>query len=56
MCIRDSYIPELEVLGDKYADLLIVGWGGTYGHLRLAMDYMREHGKKVAFALSLIHI
>ena len=45
-----DYIPELEVLGDKDADLLIVGWGGTYGHLRLAMDYMREHGKKVAFA------
>ena len=45
-----NYIPELEVLGDKDADLLIVGWGGTYGHLRLAMDYMREHGKKVAFA------
>ena len=45
-----DYIPELEVLGDEDADLLIVGWGGTYGHLRLAMDYMREHGKKVAFA------
>ena len=45
-----NYIPELEVLGDEDADLLIVGWGGTYGHLRLAMDYMREHGKKVAFA------
>ena len=36
-----DYIPELEVLGDEDADLLIVGWGGTYGHLRLAMDYMR---------------
>ncbi len=24
-----DYIPELEVLGDKNADLLIVGWGGT---------------------------
>ena len=45
-----DYIPELEVLGDEDADLLIVGWGGTYGHLRLAMDFMREHGKKVAFA------
>ena len=45
-----DYIPELEVLGDKDADLLIVGWGGTYGHLRLAMDFMRDHGKKVAFA------
>lgn len=28
-------IPDLEVLGDADdADLLIVGWGGTYGHLR----------------------
>lgn len=45
-----EYIPELEVLGDQDADLLIVGWGGTYGHLRLAMDYMREKGKKVALA------
>ena len=45
-----DFIPELEVLGDKDADLLIVGWGGTYGHLRLAMDFMREQGKKVAFA------
>lgn len=40
-----DYIPELEVLGDEDADLLIVGWGGTYGHLRLAMDFMRDHGK-----------
>ena len=24
-----DYIPELEVLGDKDAELLIVGWGGT---------------------------
>ena len=47
--IADS-IPEQEVQGDADADLLVVGWGGTYGHLRLAMDYMREHGKKVAFA------
>ena len=34
-----DYIPELEVLGDEDADLLIVGWGGTYGHLRLAVFF-----------------
>lgn len=45
------YIPEQEVLGDADdAELLIVGWGGTYGHLRLAMDYMRSKGRKVALA------
>ena len=47
--IADS-IPDIEVIGDKDAELLIVGWGGTYGHLRLAMDFMRDHGKKVAMA------
>ena len=45
-----NYIPELEVLGDPDADLLIVGWGGTYGHLYEAMETMNEQGKKVALA------
>ena len=44
-------VPDLEVLGDKDdADLLIVGFGGTYGHLHAAMDTMRASGKKVAMA------
>ena len=44
-------VPDLEVLGDKEdAELLIVGFGGTYGHLRAAMDEMRAAGKKVAMA------
>ena len=45
-----DYIPELEVIGDSDADLLIVGWGGTYGHLYEAMETMQEQGKKVALA------
>ena len=45
-----DYIPELEVIGDEDADLLIVGWGGTYGHLCETMEIMHEHGKKVALA------
>lgn len=44
-------VPDLEVLGDEEdAELLIVGFGGTYGHLRAAMERMRKNGKKVAFA------
>ncbi len=44
-------VPDLEVLGDADdADLLIVGFGGTYGHLHAAMDEMRAAGKKVALA------
>lgn len=44
-------IPNLNVEGDKEdAELLIVGFGGTYGHLHAAMDEMRKAGKKVALA------
>lgn len=46
-----EFIPEQQVLGDvEDAELLIVGWGGTYGHLHSAMDEMRAQGKKVALA------
>jgi 2-oxoglutarate ferredoxin oxidoreductase subunit alpha len=45
-----DFIPELKVVGDEDADLLIVGWGGTYGHLYEAMEDMQEEGKKVALA------
>lgn len=44
-------VPDLAVLGDKEdADLLIVGFGGTYGHLHAAMDELRAAGHKVAMA------
>ena len=44
-------VPDLEVVGDvDDADLLIVGFGGTYGHLRAALEELRSQGKKVALA------
>ena len=44
-------VPDVVVEGDKDdAELLIVGFGGTYGHLHAAMDEMRTAGKKVALA------
>lgn len=44
-------VPDLEVLGDKEdAELLIVGFGSTYGHLHTAMDELRARGRKVALA------
>ena len=49
--IDNIQVPDLEVLGDKDdAELLIVGFGGTYGHLHAAMDELRAQGKKVALA------
>lgn len=41
-------IPEQVVHGDLDADLLVVGWGGTEGNLKLAVEEMREEGKKIA--------
>ena len=43
-------IPALQVEGDDDADLLIVGFGGTYGHLCEAMQQMNREGKKTALA------
>ena len=49
--IDNIQVPDLEVLGDKDdAELLIVGFGSTYGHLHTAMDELRAQGHKVAMA------
>ena len=49
--IDNIEVPDLVVEGDvDDAELLIVGFGGTYGHLHAAMDEMRAAGKKVAQA------
>ena len=41
-------LPLLEVEGDEDAELLVVGWGGTYGHLYEAAHKVRERGHKIA--------
>ena len=44
-------VPDVEVQGcADDADLLIVGFGGTYGHLYSAMEEMNKAGQKVALA------
>jgi 2-oxoglutarate ferredoxin oxidoreductase subunit alpha len=43
-------IPELKVEGDKNAELLVIGWGGTHGHLMSAVNSINKNGKKVALA------
>ena len=49
--IANIQVPDLEVGGDAdNADLLIVGFGSTYGHLHAAMDELRAKGYKVAQA------
>lgn len=43
-------IPSLEVACDTDADTLLVGWGGTYGHLLTAARELSATGHPIAFA------
>ncbi|HEX6946558.1 MAG TPA: 2-oxoacid:acceptor oxidoreductase subunit alpha [Acidimicrobiia bacterium] len=43
-------IPEVEVEGDEDAELLVLGWGSTYGANRAAARRARLEGRKVATA------
>ncbi|MBQ8650096.1 MAG: 2-oxoacid:acceptor oxidoreductase subunit alpha [Flavobacteriales bacterium] len=47
--VADS-IPALEVMGEKDSDLLVVSWGGSFGHVYEAVEEMNAQGKKVAMA------
>ncbi len=41
-------IPNLEVYGPKTGDLLVVGWGGSYGYLITAVRELQDEGHKVS--------
>ncbi len=45
-----NYIPEQEVIGEESGEVLIVGWGGTFGHLYTAVKELHEQGKSVSLA------
>jgi 2-oxoglutarate ferredoxin oxidoreductase subunit alpha len=41
-------IPLAKIEGDEKGKLLVVGWGGTYGAIRTAVERKREQGKSVS--------
>jgi 2-oxoglutarate ferredoxin oxidoreductase subunit alpha len=41
-------LPPTEVFGPKEGDLLLLGWGSSYGAVRSATEQLLEQGKKVA--------
>ncbi len=43
-----NYIPLAKVEGDEKGDLLVVGWGGTYGAIKTAVEEKRRQGKSVS--------
>lgn len=44
-----NVIPELVVEGDASAELLVIGWGTTHGHLMTAVNALNKKGKKSSF-------
>jgi 2-oxoglutarate ferredoxin oxidoreductase subunit alpha len=43
-----NYIPEQEILGENDADLLVIGWGGTYGALFSAVKELQDEGFSIS--------
>lgn len=43
-----DFIPHQTVYGDQSGDLLVIGWGGTFGNIRETVDAMRADGKSVS--------
>jgi 2-oxoglutarate ferredoxin oxidoreductase subunit alpha len=45
-----GFIPDLEVAGHPQASLLLLGWGGSYGAIRTAVERLVQAGRPVACA------
>lgn len=45
-----DYIPLQAVEGPEKGDLLVLGWGGTYGAIKVAVKELQSEGYKVAHA------
>lgn len=43
-------IPNVEVFGEPEGDLLVLGWGSTYGFIRSAVERVRAEGLAVSHA------
>lgn len=41
-------IPPTEIFGDESGELLVVGWGGTYGAIRTGVERSQKNGLKVS--------
>ena len=48
MGIRSEIPPQETALGDDVGELAVVGWGGTYGPLHMAVKRARAAGKRVS--------
>ncbi len=45
-----EFIPEQDIIGEKEGDLLVIGWGGTYGGLITAVSDLQKEGYRISLA------
>ncbi|MFW5877954.1 MAG: 2-oxoacid:acceptor oxidoreductase subunit alpha, partial [bacterium] len=45
-----NFIPEQEISGDNEGELLVIGWGGTYGALATAVQELQDDGYSISLA------
>ncbi|MFC2137373.1 2-oxoacid:acceptor oxidoreductase subunit alpha [Bacteroidota bacterium] len=45
-----DYIDEQKIEGEESGDILVVGWGGTYGALISSVKDLQKEGKKISLA------
>ena len=45
-----NFIPEQEIYGAPEGELLVIGWGGTYGALYTAVQELQEEGHSISLA------
>lgn len=45
-----EFIPDQEVIGPEEGELLVVGWGGTFGALVSAVTDLQQEGKSISLA------
>ena len=48
-------IPDAQVVGDADGELVVLGWGGTWGAIHSAVERVRREGHKVAW-VHLVHL
>ena len=41
-------VPDVVPFGDDSGDILVIGWGSTYGAIRTAVEKLRDEGKSVS--------
>ncbi len=46
----EADIPDLEVFGKTQGDVLVLGWGGTYGAITSAVEHLQKQGLAVSSA------